>query len=239
MGEINEKRSVFGIVKKIILIILALSLIAFLVWVIVRGGGDDNEEIENREYDEVEVISVAKDLIERSVVISEIYFGDGIPFISDGENKSNYRPADTKYLETLGVKYIDDLKNLTRGVFSESESEFLFSRFFDRVDSDEYLGVVHYIPSYEGEGNDKKETGILVYKDREKNVLVRADESMVHDYNTIRVIGSEGERVKITIQSTVVCDDGKRCTLTNELYLVEEKDGWRLDSQTKCAYIGE
>lgn len=239
MSEINEGRSVFGIVKKIILIILALSLIAFLVWVIVRGGSDDNKEIENREYNESEVISAARDLIERSIVISEIYFGDGIPFVSEGEDKSNYRPADTKYLETLGVKYIDDLKNLTRGVFSESESEFLFSRFFDRIDSEEYLGAVHYIPSYEGEENEKKETGILVYKDREKNVLVRADESMVHDYNTISVIGSEGERVKITIQSTVVCDDGKSCTLTNELYLVEEKDGWRLDSQTKCAYIGE
>ena len=115
----------------------------------------------------------------------------------------------------------------------------MFSLFLDRVESDEFVGVVHYIPSYEGEGDDRVESGILVYKNREKNVLIRKDESMVHDYNTISVIGSEGERVKITIQSTVVCDDGRSCVLTNEIYLVEEESGWRLDSQTKCAYSGE
>ena len=239
MSEANEKSSIFGIIKKIILIALAMALSGIIIWVIVGGGKDEEPEIINREYDKEEVIAAARDLIERSVVLSEIYFGDGIPYIDDEKDTSNYRPADTEYLENLGIKYIEDLKNLTRGVFSEAESEFLFSRFLDRLDSDEFVGLAHYISSYDGEGEEKEETGILVYKKREKNALVRKEESTTHDYNTISVIGSEGERVKISIKSTVLCDDGRSCTLTNEIYLIEEDSGWRLDSQTKCAYIEE
>ena len=239
MSEANEKSSPVGIIKKILLILLAIALVGIIVWAIVGGEDDNGEEVVNREYNEEEVIAAARDLIEKSVLLSEIYFGDGIPYIDDENDTSNYRPADTAYLETIGVKYIEDLKNLTRGVFSRGESEFLFSRFLDRLDSDEFVGLAHYIASYEGEGDEKTETGILVYKNREKNALVRKEESTTHDYNTISVIGSEGERVKISIISTVMCDDGKSCQLTNEIYLIEQEDGWRLDSQTKCAYIEE
>lgn len=239
MSEEKLKSSPIGIIKKILLIILALALVGIIVWAIVGGEDDKSDEAVNREYNEDEVLSAARELIEKSVLLSEIYFGDGIPYIDNENDKSNYRPADTSYLDSIGVKYIEDLKNLTRGVFSRGESEFLFSRFLDRLDSDEFVGLAHYIASYEGEGEEKNETGILVYKNREKNALVRKEESTTHDYNTISVIGSEGERVKINISSTVLCDDGKSCTLTNEIYLIEEEDGWRLDSQTKCAYIEE
>ncbi len=238
MSEENNSRSVFGIVKKSLFIALALALVAIVIWAIIRGGGDDDEVI-NREYNEQEVAAAAEELIKSSELLTEIYFGDGIPFISEGEFASNYRPANTEYLEKIGVKYIKDLKNLTRGTFSESESEFLFSIFLSRVDSDEFVGAVHYIPSYEGEDEEKRETGILVYKDREKSALVNSSEKTVHNYSTIKVLYSEGERVKISLESTVVCDDGRMQTQINEIYLVEEDAGWRLDSQTKCAYIGE
>lgn len=231
----NEGKAIL-IIKKISLIILALAFVGIVIWVIVRGGGE--EEVKNREYDEAEVAIAARELIEKSEILTELYFGDGIPYLTEGEFSSNYCPADTEYLDSIGVKYIEDLKNLTRGVFSEGESEFLFSLFLSRMDNDEFVGVAHYIPAYEGEGDEKKEVGILVYKKRAESVLVKEDESTTHDYDTISVIGSEGERVKVSIKSTVVCDDGRKETQDNEIYLIEENGVWKLDSQPKCAYIG-
>jgi hypothetical protein len=57
-----------------------------------------------------------------------------------------------------------------------------------------------------------------------------------YDTDSITVIGSEGETVKVSIEATVKrvgCDPQKRRI---EIDLIEEDDGWRLDSPTYLNY---
>lgn len=238
-----EKKSVGGIVKKILFFLLAAALVGIIIWVIVANTDNDEATEKNREYNESEVKAAAQQLLEKSVLLNEIYWARGIPLAEeqDGTDTSNYKKADKAYLESKGIYLLSDLKDLTRGVFSDTECESLFSMFLSGVSDGEYKGAAHYIPEYteeDAEGN-REEIGILVLKTRSDDVLVKEDEVTSFDYDSVKVIESVGERVKIEVTCTVTCDDGRTQTRTKTVYLIEENDGWRLDSQSKIAYLTE
>ena len=238
-----EQKSVGGIVKKILFFLLAAALVGIVIWVIVANTGNDENTEKNREYDEAVVKAAAQQLLERSVVLNEIYWAKGIPLADEQEedSTSNYKKADKAYLESKGIILLEDLKELTRGVFSDKECESLFSMFLSGVSDGAYMGAAHYIPelSKEDEGGKREELGILVLKTRGNDVLVKEDETTSFDYDSVRVIEAVGERIKVEVTCTVTCDDGRTQTRTKTVYLIEEDDGWRLDSQSKIAYLTE
>lgn len=244
MEENTEKKNVGEIVKKALLILLIAAFVGIIIWVIVANSNDDGgQNTENREYNEAEVKAAAEKLLKDSVLLNEIYWERGIP-LSEEQNEgdtSNYKKADKTYLESKGIKYIKDLKDLTRGVFSDTISESLFSMFLSGVSGGSYSGAAHYIPEYTEEDKEGKRTeiGILVLKTRENDELVKVDEVTSFDYSSIKVIESVGERVKVEVTCTVTCQDGRTQTRTKTVYLIEESDGWRLDSQSKITYLTE
>ena len=242
MSDTQEKRPVSVIVKRILLITLILAFVGIIVWVIIAGSlKDDTPEVVNREYDEAEVAAAARELIEKSILINDIYWYNGIPTDEneDGLTLKSYMRADKSYLESKGITLLSDLKNITRGVFSSSESEYLFSIFLKGGTDGDFTGIAHYIPEYkiDSEGGEKEEIGILVSKKRTDDTFIKVGERTDFNYDSIRVIASEAQRVKIEIECTVTTANGLTQKRTKAIYLVEEADGWRLDNQTKIAYL--
>ncbi|MBQ8859294.1 MAG: hypothetical protein IJ012_05835, partial [Clostridia bacterium] len=69
----------------------------------------------------------APDLIERSVLFNEIYFGDGIPYNeNDTPALGAFYYADPDYLAEHGFSTVEQLKTLTEEVFSEEYSATIF-----------------------------------------------------------------------------------------------------------------
>jgi hypothetical protein len=80
------------------------------------------------EYDENEVKAQSAELIKKSAVLNEIYWGKGIDYVynlnfSDG----SYFMADDLSLYKYGIKTISDLEVLTRATFSEKYCHFVCS----------------------------------------------------------------------------------------------------------------
>ena len=57
-----------------------------------------------------------------------------------------------------------------------------------------------------------------------------------YDYDSIVVIGSEDETVYVKINATVKFEDYEPQTREIRISLVEEKDGWKIDSPTYLNY---
>ena len=133
MSDAKEKMPVSGIVKRVLFITLIVAFVGIIVWVIIAGSikGDDAPEVSDREYNEAEVSLAAKELLERSRLVNEIFWYDGIPTIEDDEGITlkAYKRADKDYLESKGITCFNDIKKLTRGVFSESKSRDIFRIF--------------------------------------------------------------------------------------------------------------
>ena len=219
------------IIKKIALIVAALLLIAFVVWIIVKSI-DKDDEVKNREYDKAEVEAAASVLIEDSKLLNYIYWGKGIPYVDDKSLSSgSYYPADENYLNTIGIKTINDLKALTEKTYSKGMCEWIYSTVLSSVHSDTSVaGLSRYEQVYSGKNNDVPEY-IRVYT--EANYWL-VDEVEYHP--SVEALRSEGETVYVLILVSVTSPEGKVMNTNLEIGLVEEEDGWRLDSPTYARY---
>ena len=230
------------IVKKIGYILAALALIGFVVWLIVRGGGEEppSDTEKDREYDEGEVMAAAEELIEKSVLINTIFYGGGIA-VEAGEDANlptGYKRVDKEALKNLGISSVEELKALTRAVFSEGECEhIIFQLFLAGSVGGNSPNYAHYINEYTEEDEDGKREvlGILVYKKRDESEFVREDERCEFKLDTLKVERSVGERVLVSFDTVIYKGDESK-TVKNEVYLIEENDGWRLDSQTNYPF---
>lgn len=224
------------IIKKAGFILAALALVALVVWLIVRGGGEEPPSTEGREYDEEEVRAAATELISKSTVINSIFYGEGIATEAEEDTSlpTGYKRADSAALAELGISSVEQLKDLARTVFSEGECEnIIFQLFLAGSSGGNSPNYAHYINEYteEDEEGNREVLGILVYKRRAESKLVREDERCEFRTDTLRVVGSEGERVLVTFD-TVIYKGEESKTVKNEVYLIEQSGKWRLDSQT-------
>ena len=74
-------------------------------------------------YTDEELITAAKPLVEKSGLINDIFYGEGMPYVSGNlengaSSTGNYSPIDPMYLDKIGVKNIEELKKLTSEVYS-------------------------------------------------------------------------------------------------------------------------
>ena len=81
----------------------------------------------DREYDEEVIKAVTPSLIEESLILNEIYWGEGIPYIPS--TSSVYCEANFIALSELGFYTIDELKEKTDKVFSKKYCEYIFHGF--------------------------------------------------------------------------------------------------------------
>ncbi len=186
----------------------------------------------NREYDETELKEASCDLIEKSKLLNQVYWGTGIEYIKD-ESTSNgsYYEANYLHLEKLGFSTIEELKELTRGVFSKAYSEDIFKTSLSSVSYDTGIaGLARYYQKYKDLEMTEPDT-IMVYS--EARVLLVDD--VIYDYNSITVEGSKGQIVYVTLNAQVTRGDKSQIRKV-KVGLIEEENGWRLNDATYVSY---
>lgn len=185
----------------------------------------------DRSYDAQEVEAAAAELLEKSLLLCDIYYGAGIPISKDDGAYSvgRYAEADREYLAEHGIDSIATLRFMTYRVFSEAHGELLFSTAFAAVkDGDVPVSVARYF-----EQSATAEHGYRLMVDTLANVYYT--DTYTYDLSTIRATHAEGERVYFDVSVTVT--DGERTqTRTQSLCLIEEEGGWRLDVMPGATY---
>ena len=187
----------------------------------------------DREYDENEVIANAKILISKSEKLNDIYYGHGIKYTKD-ESAGNgiYYPADYFSLNEFGVQTVNDIKNLTVECFTKEYSDLIINTKLAQVSDDEGIQVyARYYQKYNA--LDNSEECIMV----NKNAVIYLTDTVIYDYSSIHVSRVEGEEVFVKISATVITEDGKTQTKEIEISLLEEENGWRINSPTYVRYF--
>jgi hypothetical protein len=183
----------------------------------------------NREYDEAQVLSAAKELIKESEKLNEIYYGKGILWNPDANysNGSYYR-ADENSLKNFGIETLDDLKSKTRDTYTLAMSNVIIEKKLSSISDD--FGIQSYARYYENDLGDEKY--IMVYKDAE----VLLDGATEYHYDDIYVKGSVGDIVYVVISVTVSDKDKNTQKRELKIGLFEENGIWKLDTPTYIKY---
>ena len=186
----------------------------------------------NREYDEGEVKAAAQELIEKSESVNLVFYGTGIAYDDDKNNSSGYYyPASEAHLNELGFKTISELKAKTKEVYTKALCEIIFSTRLTSVSDGGY--VISLARYYEKEVDGYPI--IMVYTAAEPQYT----NSIVYLYDTLRVEGSKGELIYVTIDLLLTSTEGKEQTVNARLALLEESDGYRLDTLSFAVYNPE
>lgn len=230
-GELSPSKNK-KIVKTVIYCVLAALLVGIVVWVIVASVTRE-KPVKNREYDEAEVLAAANALIPSSLPLNDIFWGKGIPYIDDSNlAEGNYYPADIAYLSSLGALTIEDIKTKAREVYSDDICNWIFDTVFSSVTADGVTPTLaRYAQKWGGENLDEPES-ILVLK----GVDFLLEDTVEYDLVNVEVKGSEGERVKLLYLVKVTNPDGEFMFVNKEIAIVEQEDGWRLDTPTYARY---
>lgn len=209
--------------KKIISLLLLLALLCSFI-----SCGD-----KNREYDENEVKLAAEELIRSSAELNRIFWGEGIGYIDDASfSVGYYYPADMFSLYDYGIETVDDLKEKTKKVFSQAYSQNIFSTVLSSLtDGDGIYAFARYYQKY-SDAEYKEPECIMVYS----KALVLLNDEVIYNYDTLQVIGSKKEIVYVTLTVDVRRDE-KIQTRTLKVGLIEEENGWRIDTPTYMSYV--
>lgn len=185
-----------------------------------------------RDYDEAEVKAAAEELLEKSIIINEVFYGVGItadttrPEISTGA----YKPASDEYLARLGVATVDGLKALALSVYTDELCEIIFNTKLKSVrDGDD--NIISYTRYYEKMVNNQKVLMVYTLAD------ARYENDVEYLYDTLTVIGSKKDYIKIKIDVKLTPFDGVNPRVESaEFLLLEESDGFRLDTLSFVKY---
>lgn len=180
-----------------------------------------------------EAAAITCELVEKSLPLNEIYFGEGLPYTKTALSEATEAAASRADTDIETVIYhpvaddaqytaIDALKAATEEVFTDDYCDILYTITFTGVagESDEASGVSYgavyarYIEDY----------GVLTVNSRYDNPLP----PRTYDYDSIS-IDKASERF-ITAQLDSYVNGEFDCRVTVEL--VNTDDGWRIDSPT-------
>ena len=187
----------------------------------------------DREYDEGEVLSVARELIEKSKLLNEIYYGAGIPCTTDASGANGYYyEADIRFLMENGFETLADLRKMTSDVFTEGYCNLIFStKLSSVVDEDSVQSMSRYYQKY-SDREGKEPECIMVYT-KAINLLTG---DIIYDFTSLKVHDVEGEVVIVSLNASVYNDKGDSQTATLKIRMLEENEGWRIDSPTYKVY---
>ena len=188
----------------------------------------------NRSIDEEEVLTNAKELLQRAEVLNQVYYGKGIEYnkVSNLQNGAYY-DADPTHLSKLGFSTIEELKVLTERTFTVEYSIQLYSTILSPLTVDDVtVALARYYQKYEGDNIYGKPVCIMVYS--QFNVLFY--DTITYDYSTLRVKGVKGEVVTIAVDATTMNSEGKSQDVVIDIQLIEENDGWRINNHTWANY---
>lgn len=189
-------------------------------------------QTEGRTYDAEEVLCAARSLLPAAEMLNDIYYGEGIRPVESEENKA-YLPAREEDLLKFGITNLESLRQRTKEIFSASYASLLERTKLSAVyDGGTAVSVARYYQSYTYEGETKIEGDLMVYTSPEINLK----DTLIYHYEEITVDGSEGSLVYVTLPVTATDQEGLSATVTLRVGLIEEADGWRIDTPTYARY---
>ncbi len=166
-------------------------------------------------------------LLEDSKVLTNIYFGQGIPIKEGGISSGNHTEADMDALAAYGFDSIASIKEKTKEVFSSSMCKWLYERAFTGFKTDTTMQRARY------------------YEDKDGRIMVKTDAevyqngAITYDLTTAKIVKRHKKQVTLTMQATVVTPGGLSRSDEIEVVAVKTADGWRLDSPTYFVYYSE
>ncbi|MBR6676083.1 MAG: hypothetical protein IKL24_01990 [Clostridia bacterium] len=181
------------------------------------------------DYTDDEIKKVARELIEASFGINDIYFGKGLP-ISEEDSEEAKKFAEENGLELDNIQFlpvteespytsIAMIKEATAKVYSRAYCESLYKTAFEGFSLQDGAQAVY--AKYMEDGNGTLTVRIDL---AEKELPART-----YDYSTIKVKSKKEKSVKVEIVSYL---DGKKEEKPAVFTLVKEENGWRLDTPT-------
>ncbi len=185
----------------------------------------------DRDYDEAVVKAAAAELLENSILVNEIFYGAGAPIDQNKLHLSNgyYKAVDLDYLSPIGAYNIEGLKTAAKAVYTEKMCDIIFSNCLESLrDSD---GNVRYYARY-NEMTVNKEKHLFVYT----AATPLYENDVEYLYDTMRVVGADGEYILINIDVRVLTFDGLSRIQNCEFILLEESNGFRLDTLSFVKY---
>lgn len=185
----------------------------------------------NRRYDEEEVIEATKVLLKNAEKLNYIYYGEGIKYYEEENEKGYYRKAQQSHLDELGFHTIEELKVMTEATFSQDYSEILYSTVLGALMSNGTLvNAARYYQAYDEESGQP--TDIMVHSKFTPMMTGR----IAYNYESITVEKSKKQKVFATVNACVTSKDGKSQEIQITITLIEEDDGWRIDNPTYANY---
>ena len=209
---------------------ISIILTVVLTFTLLASCGE--ETTFNREYNAQEVATAAESLIKDSELLNKLLWGEGIKYdaLNNLHASGYYYRADEFSLDDYGVETVDEMEKKIRAVFSEKYSNQIFESSVFSSAADNNGNIVHFSRYQQKMDGDKPEY-IQVYSKWEPFLF----DSVAYDYSTITDAGVSGNTVFVNINCTVTdSESGESEKKTLKIALVEQKDGWRLDSPTYC-----
>ncbi len=182
----------------------------------------------DRKYDEAEVIAAANTLIRKSAVIEDILYGEGFSVLSDeGENEqtNGYQRVNPEsiayYASQMGETFTDiaGLKSVISKVYTAGYANDIFSGVLTGSSSSytRYFQDGEYIMS-------------------SSSYVKRKTDTIVYDYNTLRVTDVDGEKITVSVDIVIINSQGQTQSKSIEIDMLEEASGWKLDTPTFAVY---
>lgn len=187
----------------------------------------------DRKYDENEVKAAAEKLIEDSILLNEIFWGDGLVHYDDKNySDGDYYAAIEAYHYRLGFTTVAELRALTEKTFSKEYTELIASTVFSEIyDGEEVVHTSRYYQKYSA--YDQTTPECIMVNAKWKKLLYG---EVAYDYSTLTVTHSDDEVVFVTVDATVTLDGENPKTKNIEIGLIEEDAGWRIHTPTYLNY---
>lgn len=191
--------------KKIISVFLTLAVLSACLCACSPHSNDD-------------IAAAAKDLIEKSYEINEIYYGKGLPYTEDIiiGIATEYALVDS---EACGYSTIEDLKKAAAAVYSADYCEHLFKVAFEGLSTEE-LETVSFARYLEDFGYQ-----LTILKEAAEKGL---ELNRTYDLSTLTVEKCQRNTATVSVTSLVDGVEDEVITIT----MVFEADGWRLNTPT-------
>lgn len=185
----------------------------------------------DREYDEAEVIAAARILLKKSEPLNEIYYGKGLHYDElSVESVGNYKKVLDEELDKYGIYSLGDLKIKTKEVFTRGFSEEIFSAKLNEVYDENGINYARYIEhSPDVSGVDK-----FIYVN--PNHKVYMTDKVEYLYDTLAVCDVEDEYLFLSVNAKITNEEGNTREEKIEFTMLEEQNGWRIDSFTFAVY---
>ncbi|MBQ2794006.1 MAG: hypothetical protein IKL79_02185 [Clostridia bacterium] len=186
----------------------------------------------DRKYDEGEVITAATELLKKSETLNVILFGEGLA--TGGTNQSGaYKEADFYQLNSLGFTTVVELEGKIREVFTVEYSDYAISTVLSPIQIDgAMVSNSRYYQLYADEVNKIDPVCIMVHTQYD---YIFTDK-VVYDYETVRVKDVKRKTLFISVMATVTNKEGQSQSTEVVFELIEESDGWRINTGTFVNY---